>query len=81
MHHFMDKQALVSWGWRIPFLAGSVVAAVGFFVRTSESAKRAHRAQAAARAKYQQAGKSSKSIILQVLLDGSTAYWRRAQRV
>jgi len=66
LHHFMDKKALTSWGWRIPFLAGAVVASVGFFVRTTESAKEAHRAQAAAAAKYCQTGQSSRSILLQV---------------
>ena len=33
----LDNDALLSWGWRIPFLASAVLLAVGFFIRVGIS--------------------------------------------
>jgi metabolite-proton symporter len=33
--HFMSQEALLSWGWRIPFVASIVLIAVGLWVRLS----------------------------------------------
>jgi MFS transporter, MHS family, proline/betaine transporter len=30
----IDKQAMIDWGWRIPFIFGFVLAPVGFYLRT-----------------------------------------------
>ncbi|EWM25616.1 major facilitator superfamily protein [Nannochloropsis gaditana] len=38
MRHALSKQELLSWGWRIPFLAGSVLGLVGIFLRTKTGA-------------------------------------------
>lgn len=33
--HFMSQEALLSWGWRIPFVASIILIAVGMWVRLS----------------------------------------------
>ena len=33
----MDKDALLSWGWRIPFLSSILIAATALFIRRSAS--------------------------------------------
>ncbi len=33
--HFMSQEALLSWGWRVPFIASIVLVAVGLWVRLS----------------------------------------------
>jgi MHS family proline/betaine transporter-like MFS transporter len=33
----LDKEAMVSWGWRLPFILGFVLAPVGLYVRTRVS--------------------------------------------
>ena len=33
--HFMSQEALLSWGWRIPFVASIVLIAIGLWVRLS----------------------------------------------
>jgi MHS family proline/betaine transporter-like MFS transporter len=31
--HFLDAQQLLSWGWRIPFICGLIIAPFGFYLR------------------------------------------------
>src|SRR5690606_28914487 len=33
--HFMSQEALLSWGWRIPFIASILLIAIGLWVRLS----------------------------------------------
>lgn len=33
LNRVMDPQALASWGWRLPFLLGMLIAPVGFYIR------------------------------------------------
>ncbi|TNM62256.1 MFS transporter [Aliirhizobium smilacinae] len=33
--HFMSQEALLSWGWRVPFIASIVLIAIGLWVRLS----------------------------------------------
>jgi metabolite-proton symporter len=33
--HFMSQEALLSWGWRVPFLASILLVAIGLWVRLS----------------------------------------------
>lgn len=33
--HFMSQEALLSWGWRVPFIASVILVAVGLWVRLS----------------------------------------------
>lgn len=30
---FLDSQAVVAWGWRLPFLAGVLIGPIGFYIR------------------------------------------------
>jgi MHS family proline/betaine transporter-like MFS transporter len=30
---FLDHNALVNWGWRLPFLAGALIGPIGFYIR------------------------------------------------
>jgi MHS family proline/betaine transporter-like MFS transporter len=32
--NFLQKESLYSWGWRIPFIAGIVLGAIGWYIRT-----------------------------------------------
>lgn len=34
LNSVLDKQAMLSWGWRIPFLCGFVLAPIGLYLRT-----------------------------------------------
>ncbi|PZR40671.1 MFS transporter, partial [Paraburkholderia fungorum] len=34
LSHYLDKAALESWGWRIPFLAGVLIAPLGLYLRS-----------------------------------------------
>ena len=31
--HVMEPQALASWGWRVPFLLGTLIGPIGFYIR------------------------------------------------
>ncbi|PXW28406.1 MFS transporter [Paraburkholderia caballeronis] len=33
LSHFLDRAALESWGWRVPFLAGVLIAPLGLYLR------------------------------------------------
>ncbi|WP_037064440.1 MFS transporter [Pseudonocardia acaciae] len=46
----LDKPALESWGWRIPFLVGGVLGMVGLYMRTRVGETESFRALAAERA-------------------------------
>ena len=37
LNSVLDKEAMVSWGWRLPFILGFVLAPVGLYVRTRVS--------------------------------------------
>ncbi|QID40452.1 MHS family MFS transporter [Streptomyces albus] len=53
---FMSEAAVDSWGWRVPFLLGGVVAAVGLFVRLKLDESPAYRELRAARKAEQRHG-------------------------
>ncbi|WP_179402481.1 MFS transporter [Burkholderia guangdongensis] len=50
LSHYLSDSALQSWGWRVPFLAGVLIAPIGLYLRSrfgeSERAENAKRASA-----------------------------------
>jgi len=36
-HHYLNHEQLLAWGWRIPFIAGSALGVLGYFMRRSLS--------------------------------------------
>ncbi|MBP7190302.1 MAG: MFS transporter, partial [Rickettsiaceae bacterium] len=65
MANMMDEANLVSWGWRIPFIAGLFVGLVGLYIRHNLSESPLYRA-----------AKAKKSLSSRPLYETVTQYWK-----
>jgi MHS family proline/betaine transporter-like MFS transporter len=63
--YFLTEEALISWGWRVPFIAGLFIGLVGLYIRTHLSESPIYR-------KAKATGALSRTPLKETL----TVYWR-----
>ncbi len=63
--YFLSEEALMSWGWRVPFVAGLFIGLVGLYIRT-------HLSESPIYKKAKAAGMLSRTPLRETL----TKYWR-----